>query len=89
MEFISEIRDIDDDAFVTLEALKLKGADTNTLMLWFRHFTVHAYVMFFIRSAVVTPEVDNYENEVTDIRKQLLRQFMGRYYKDVLAELNP
>jgi len=88
MEFISEIRDIDDNAFVTLEELKMKGADTNTLTLWFRHLTVNAYGMFFIRSAVVTPEVDNYENEVIDIRKQLLRHFMGRYHKDVLTELN-
>jgi len=53
MEFISEIRDIDDDAFVSLEEIELLNVDTKKLMLRVNNNKLTAYRFLFMGVKII------------------------------------
>ena len=53
MEFISEIRDIDDDAFVSLEEIELLNVDIKKLMLRVNNNKLTAYRLLFMGVKII------------------------------------
>ncbi len=77
MEFISEIQNIDGQAFVSLEDLKVNGVDFDKIKLMFNCYKINGYKVLSILVTFSPPLTECTIDEFRDLQKEALRRYAG------------